>query len=608
MIHWLCMRSCRSAWLLVAGLAWSLVGGCRYGYESTSDSTSVTGEISGRAGVSGGAGPATDAAGAGGDAASGGSSSAGAGGNSSGGAGGSSTTPDASAAGGAGTGGGSGGDTGTGGGSGGDTGSGGSGGAGTGGSGGTGGGAVSEAGTGGAGVDPPFPPQPAIPPSCDAPAWNPASFATVYDVGPGKPYATPSDVPWESVGPGTLVRIYRRPTPYADKFVIAATGTATAPIVILGVPSGGLLPEITGANAVTRLALDYWSETRGIIKIGGSTVPAGTTAKHVVVECLDISGAVSPNQFTDDAGAITSYETNAAAIFVEAGDYVTIRNNRLHGCGNGLFVAQASSHLLVSGNQILGNGNVGSSTLHNSYVESLGAVYEFNRFGDLLAGSLGNNVKDRSSGLIVRYNWIEGGSRALDMVDSTYAPIWGAPDYQDGVVYGNVLVEKPVGNRQVVHFGGDNSPPSYRTGTLYFYDNTVVSERTDLATVVRLSSASATFDARNNIFFAQSGGSNLAVLEDAGTAILRGNWLPTGWLLGSPSLTGTVTSTAAKVGLDPGFTDVVARNYALTAGAGARGIAVPLSAAVAAYPVTMQYVAPASGTVRASATAGGAFE
>ncbi len=51
------------------------------------------------------------------------------------------------------------------------------------------------------------------------------TFNFVYDVGPGYAYAEPSDVPWESLQPGTLVRIHYREQPYANKWVLAVAGT-----------------------------------------------------------------------------------------------------------------------------------------------------------------------------------------------------------------------------------------------------------------------------------------------------------------------------------------------------------------------------------------------
>ena len=115
-------------------------------------------------------------------------------------------------------------------------------------------------------------------------------FKFIYDIGPGRPYRNPSKVPWESLQPGSLVRIYFRSQPYADKWVIAVAGTPEAPIVVCGIPEDGKLPIITGVNAVTRRELNYWNENRSVIKIGGSSVPSQFPT-HIIIENLDIRSA-----------------------------------------------------------------------------------------------------------------------------------------------------------------------------------------------------------------------------------------------------------------------------------------------------------------------------
>src|SRR5690606_12338940 len=101
------------------------------------------------------------------------------------------------------------------------------------------------------------------------------------------------------------------------------------------------------------------------IKVGGSSTPNVETAEHIVIECLDISGA--RGEFTDDEGSAANYADNASAIFLESGRNITIRNNRIHDSGNGLFIANATYDTRVSGNHIFDNGNVDSIYEHNAY-------------------------------------------------------------------------------------------------------------------------------------------------------------------------------------------------------------------------------------------------
>jgi len=463
-----------------------------------------------------------------------------------------------------------------------------------------------QAGTAGEGGDGGSGTEPDAPPGCDEPIWDPGDFSEVYEVGPGQDFETPSDVPWESIGPGTLVRIHRRDTPYADKWAVAVAATENEPVVVLGVPEDGLLPEITGVDAVTRPELDYWSDTRGIIKIGGSSVPNLENAQHIFIECLDISGARDTNTFTDDAGSAQTYDANASTIYVENGAHVTLRNNAFHDSGNGLFVANQSSDVTVSGNHIWDNGNPDSIYEHNSYTEAQGITFEFNHYGDLCSGCPGNNLKDRSSGLVIRYNVIEGGNRALDLVDSDYESIRGAPDYDDTFAYGNVLIEKEEGNRQIVHYGGDGDEANFRTGTLYFHHNTVVSERSDLAVLVRLSSADTHFAGYDNVLFSTSG--TMAILEDAGTAVLEGNWLPADIEEGSPSLSGAIFLGENTLGDDPGFVDAAAGDYSLLPDSEAKGIAVDLPQETASHPAIWEPNSDGAPTARSAMTSAGAYE
>ena len=178
----------------------------------------------------------------------------------------------------------------------------------------------------------------------------------------------------------------------------------------------------------------------------------------------------------------------------------------------------------IEANYIYDNGNTNSLFEHNTYTEALGITYQFNRFGPLRTGALGNNLKDRSAGLVVRYNWIEGGNRQLDLVETDSATIENDPSYRATHVYGNVLIEPAAaGNRQIVHYGGDNGgTANYRKGTLHFYQNTLVSTRTDRTTLFRLSTNDEHADARNNIFYPSGHtGPNLSLLVQPAPAVTR---------------------------------------------------------------------------------------
>ncbi|MEQ8494929.1 MAG: right-handed parallel beta-helix repeat-containing protein, partial [Gammaproteobacteria bacterium] len=351
--------------------------------------------------------------------------------------------------------------------------------------------------------------------------------AVTWAVGPGQPLAELDEVPWETLAAGDVVAIHARAQPYRGKFVLARSGSAAQPIVVRGVAdAGGALPVIDGNGATTRRALDYWNEDRAVIKVGGASTPAGP-AEHIVIESLVVRGAHPAYGFIDDHGNPATYRANAAAIFIEDANAIVIRRCELTDSGNGLFVANLSSDITVEESYLHGNGNVGSIYEHNSYTEALVMSYRFNRFGPLRAGAAGNNLKDRSARLVVAYNWIEDGNRQLDLVESSTFATTAPGPYAQTFVYGNVLVEHDgEGNRQIVHYGGDGGNTNvYRKGTLYFYHNTVVSERGGRTTLFRLSTNDERADIRGNVFFNAGGAQSLELASSAGQYDFIGNWL-----------------------------------------------------------------------------------
>ncbi len=398
----------------------------------------------------------------------------------------------------------------------------------------------------------------------------PAANATVYEVGPGKAFVNIGDVPWENLSPGDTVLIHYRVQPYHEKWVIDKAGTSTMPITVRGVPGPqGQLPIIDGSQATTRRQLDFWSEERGIINIGGSN-KSSLPPTFIVIEALDIRNARPPYWFRDDHGQMKYYSKNATSIYIIEGDHITIRNCRLHGCGNGFFACHDAANILVEACHIYDNGIEGSYYQHNNYTEAKGIIFQFNYFGPLRQGCGGNNLKDRSAGTIIRYNWIEGGNRQIDLVDSSYRELIDMPSYQKTYVYGNIIVERSDdGNSQIIHYGGDSGNLSrYRKGTLYFYNNTVISKRNGNTTLLRLSSQAESCIAINNIIYVTAPGNHLALLNRDGTLMLRNNWLKTGWRQSheGPNFRGHIDDDGGNLsGTWPGFLDMGQADYRLQA-------------------------------------------
>jgi hypothetical protein len=429
--------------------------------------------------------------------------------------------------------------------------------------------------------------------------------ATVYNVGPGQTYANIIDVPWESLNAGDTVNIYYRPTPYKEKICINRQGTAAAPITIHGVPdANGNLPVLDGDGAVSRLALDFGSEARGIIQLCTTVTPVDVQPQYIIIENLEIKNGHTPYQFTDDSGVVQSYNNMTAGVWILKGDNITVRNCKIHDCGNGITTYSGDSYncysrnSLIEGNYIYNCGNTGSGTEHNTYTESIGMTYQYNRMGNPLAGAGGNNLKDRSAALVIRYNWIEGGNKQLDLVDGEDSDlITSHPEYNRSFVYGNVLIE-PVadGNYYFVNYGGDQGGCPDKAGPLYFYNNTCITNRTDKTVMVRMTVSNCNAYFTNNVMYNSAG---TLCIVDGGIVNLSHNWLKTGWKAISAKA-GTVNNDGTNItGSDPGFVDLANKNYNLAVGSPCIDAGGALNPAVLpANDLVKQYVAHQSYSTR----------
>lgn len=496
-------------------------------------------------------------------------------------------------------------------------------------------------------------------------AATPPPSGTVYDVGPGKARTLLREVPWASLQPGDVVNIHSKPGGYKEKFQISASGTADARIVIRGIPdpTTGALPIIDGNGAVEDPAFDprhpgftQWSLI--LVSPRNTGYVYGTThVSFVDIESLDLRNATYAGDgsvtYTDKAGATRGYGAFASAIYIEWARDFAVRGCEISNCGIGVFAnskngaAQSSARLLIERNYFHDNSNPyiadpanpGGVPLsngfgeHHCYTESVGIIYQFNRFGRHRPGARGVAIKDRSSGQVIRYNEFDmtEQSNVLNLADpqggSGY--IDAQPDYRDSFVYGNVItVQDYPSSMSMIFWGAFNSPNSYaqqHRGTLHFYHNTVVSHHKGMGLFLmpdRLYTGAnptyETVDCRNNIFFTdtalQNNIYNAMYFTTAGSNSLGGgdvvlgkNWISPNWRKDSPShpWTGQLLGTANLIVGDaagannPGFADIAAKDYRLLSGANALDAAGPLApAALPGNDVTQQYAALQTFTVR----------
>ena len=396
----------------------------------------------------------------------------------------------------------------------------------------------------------------------------------IYEVGPEREYRHPITVPWEELKPGDEVHIHPADEPYRVKWVLGVAGTKEQPIVVRGVPdAAGRRPVIEGEDAITPPRLVYNGGVRSLLKIGASSVPADTMPEHLLIEDLEFQGAREGTLFFDRRGR-AAYVGNAAGLFLERGRYITVRRCRFRGCGNGVFVAPETAHLRFEACEFEGNGNAGSLYEHNVYSSSTGIAFVGCRFGPLAEGALGNNLKDRSAGLLVANCWIEGGNRQLDLVDAQDASwIIQDPGYRETWVVGNVLIEfEPRNNNQLIHYGGDSGETAgYRKGRLRLWHNTIISKRPK-ATVLRLSTGDETADVRGNILYTINGGAHLALLDDLGHVEMTNNWIRRGWRRSFGSRGGVFEIAETLEDRDPGFADLAGNDLRLRPDSPARGV------------------------------------
>jgi hypothetical protein len=189
---------------------------------------------------------------------------------------------------------------------------------------------------------------------------------------------------------------------------------------------------------------------------------------------------------------------------------------------------------------------------------------------------------------VIRYNWIDGGARLLDLVDPEDSPdlIPNEPDFHDSYVYGNIFVDRQTNAGTLIHYGGDSGVTSiYRKGTQHFYNNTVVVEVNQQqeynTTLLEPDTNDEGIDLYNNILYTQSATpgatpTQFNLVESYGTVTVGTNWVSPDWLVSSTygGFQGTITGTdqiipPAGSPNNPGFENVARNNFHLVSTAAA---------------------------------------
>jgi hypothetical protein len=372
-------------------------------------------------------------------------------------------------------------------------------------------------------------------------------------------YSSIDAVPWETLN-NTRVEIEYRAEPYRSK--IAINGNQ---IEVVGLPGpNGEKPVIDAASATTRPTMDFGrasaraiNEARGGVVIvtrgseSGINQPTG-----IRIAGLAIRNSHPSKTFTDSLGATQHYGTFGGALWIDAGHDVRVEDCDIADSAQGIYSrsldgadATISRDLLVRGCTFDGCGMANNETLHTLYVQSIGLTIEGCHIRSMAPGASGNAIKSRSVGEVIRYNFIECGTYAFDLVEAEDYPnaAMADPAYRVSHVYGNII-DKP--GVLAVHYGGDHvgSEASYRKGTLNFWNNTVRMRGARNASgaltegvvyVFKISTQDETVQAWNNIitfapdiqFKALRTGQDVASGYTSGGVLNLGvNWILAGWV------------------------------------------------------------------------------
>ncbi len=360
----------------------------------------------------------------------------------------------------------------------------------------------------------------------------------VYDVGPERHYPNLNAIFWNGLKGGDTVRVFNddttgtNPTEYHQRIALSASGNATEPIRICGVPDAhGAKPIIDGTEARARPDGDWAGggslESLGLIMLYDGMHkfdPDPDSNQNIVIEGLHIRNVNPTIPFSRLRGEGASrYDKAAACIRVQTGRGIFLRGNDLESCGQAVFANSQTPEggivydLTVQGNYIHQWGAPHSDRQHAMYLQAIGLVVQFNYFGEAMPGVPGNIIKSRSILNFLRWNYISQlptTARSFDMVEpqafacsvipfqfavayhgggaktDCNTPHGGANSdslspnqvaasfeaYHSDYIYGNVIDDAGSGSG-FVHYGYDQQTaagPRFdrRGGTLFYWNNT----------------------------------------------------------------------------------------------------------------------------------------
>jgi hypothetical protein len=459
-----------------------------------------------------------------------------------------------------------------------------------------------------------------------------AIAGTEYRVGPSQAFPTIGAVPWHKLRPGDTVYIHYRATPYREKFLISTRGTPAEWIRVLGVPGpNGELPIISGDGATTSPNMHHrWPDAGGasaiqhlgVIQIAVQADPT-TLPGYIEIANLQVQDGYSTYRFTAENGQTGTYDGFAACIYAKSVQHLIVRNSVLTNCGQGFYNwtgdgsggdsqwwSGLSADITLRGNYFYYNGKPNSYSEHQTYTEADGVIIEYNRFGTQRSGALGSQLKDRSAGTVIRYNYFEQSLAGwdIDLVEPQegWARLGSLPKYRQAFVYGNVIVNKSNYQANFIHWNEDHQHgaqgrATLAGGKLFFYDNTVltVANHSDMALITLFNttyggyecppgSPPGVIDVRNNIFavLPRTPGSRIPQIRFGYCSTQHfdfgKNWVSPGWILGTKETVTGAGNLVSPPANSPGFVNVTTNDFHLVAGSSATGMGGALAPEVTA--------------------------
>lgn len=353
----------------------------------------------------------------------------------------------------------------------------------------------------------PLPDRTVIIPTTEIPAWDyslplpnqlgrPAN-ALDFEVGPGKPYPELQDVPWEYLLPGDRVFVYWREEPYKTSININSSGLADAWIEVIGVadPTTKKKPVFDGKDgfAADGRHVDIYDGKAfcsiHVLSAGIDGMINGAKTRYIHVTGFEIRNVGPTFSRTDRKGYKETWGLFGSAFYIIGAEHICIQGNDIHHCGNGIFANSVNGErfqtrwLHVCNNWIHDCSDINSFHTHTIYIEATFTIYEHNYLQKVVVGSNGDTVKDRSAGVVFRYNFVETSANGLALRDpsSEYDSSNGWLEVQvkdtfgdfcshAAFVYGNTFL----GDNDNILGVGDGQYSQYRQGSVYFYNNVVI--------------------------------------------------------------------------------------------------------------------------------------